>query len=377
VTAMAVGAIACETLGNEPSLDGVTTPAIAFEWLAIEAFARRLQVMPQGIPGSMKARTVVVRKERLSARTYLKGPSVFGFNGVYKPFAVDALVVDSYLDPGSQCATLVRAWEQDQGFAGFTDAVANSDGGRLYDNIREQVRDALRLGRCTTKPTSSLFGQLANSLNPDQSGRGERQVLWALLHDPVHDTRTELAHWIFRLDGNLTEAQMLDAIRPTCSESLGMIVDAVVAYEEFAARVDAVFRTLVAVSHSMGARPLSPADVQEHEMILRCSRELPEKYQRALERMAHIDAVGGIEQALGEFAIPRSPVELVELVFEHHERIQALKPPNGKRSWFEPFRNGWVVRSPYSKAELPDLGQWFVHPVRVYALWRFLDDTSS
>lgn len=376
VTAIAVGSVACETLADELPEDGVTTAAIAFEWLTVESFARRLShQMPQGVPGSLKARTVVSRNERLSARTYLKGPSVFGFNGVYKPFAVDAHIVGSSLEPGPRCAELLRAWERDQGFAGFTDAVPDTEGGRLRSNIRDQVRAALRAGRCTTNPGSWLFGQLANSLHPDQADHRERQVLRSLVTDQEHDTRAELASLLSAVEGDLTEAETLTGIRPSCSAALGAIVDAVIAYEQFAARVDAVFRTLVAVSHSMGASPLTPAHVQQHEMIVRCAQELPEHYRVAVERMATIDAVAGVEGVLGEFAIPRSPAELVELAFEHHEQIQAQKPPNGKRSWFEPLRQGWVVRSPYSKADQPQLGQWFVHPVRVAAVRRFLGDT--
>jgi hypothetical protein len=378
VTVIAVGSVACETLADEPPADGVTTPAVAFEWLTIEGFARRLppNLMPHGVPGSLKARTVVSRNERLSASTYLKGPSVFGFNGVYKPFAVDARVVGADLEPGPRCAELVRAWEQDQGFPGFTDAVPNTDGGRLRGTIRDQVRNALREGRCTTNPGSWLFGQLAGSLHPDNAGHRERHVLRSLVTDDEHDTRAELARHFMTLEVDLTEAETLTAIRPSCSAALGAIVDAVLAYEQFAARVDAVFRTLVAVSHSMGATPLTPAHVQQHEMVVRCARELPEHYRVAVEHMAAIDAVRGVESVLGEFAIPRTPPDLVALAFEHHERIQAQKLPNGKRPWFEPLRQGWVVRGPYSKADLPELGPWFVHPVRVAPLWRFLEDTE-
>ncbi len=378
VTAMAVGSIACETLADELPADGVTTPAIAFEWLTIEGFARRLppNQMPQGVPGSLKARTVVNRKERLSARTYLKGPSVFGFNGVYKPFAVDARVVGPELEPGPRCAELVRAWEEDQGFQGFTDAVPNTDGGRLRGTIRDQVRDALRAGRCSTNPSSWVFGHLASALHPDHAEHRERHVLRTLVTDDEHDTRAELARHLMTVEGDLTEAETLALIRPSRSTALGAIVDAVVAYEEFAARVDAVFRTLVAVSHSMGAQPLTPTHVEKHELIVRCARELPSHYKLAVERMAAIDASGGVEGILGEFAIPRSPADLVELAFEHHASVQAQKPPNGKRPWFEPVRQGWVVRSPYSKPDLPQLGPWFVHPVRVAPLRRFLGDTA-
>src|SRR4051812_49081009 len=153
VTAVAVGAMACETLADELPADGISTPSICFEWLVLEGFARRLAPndIPTGVPGSQKARVVVGQKQRLSAATYLKGPSVFGFNGVYKPFAVDSHVVGGGLEPGPRCAELVRAWEVDQGLIGFTDAVPGTDGGNLRTHLREQVRDALRAGRCNTR----------------------------------------------------------------------------------------------------------------------------------------------------------------------------------------------------------------------------------
>jgi hypothetical protein len=379
VTAMAVGAMACETLADEVSADGISTPAICFEWLVIEGFVRRLspQEIPPGVPGSQKARVVVNRKQRLSAATYLKGPSVFGFNGVYKPFAVDAHVVSSDLDPGPRCAELTRAWEAEQDFAGFTDAVRGTDGGRLRAQLRDQVRDALRAGRCTTNPGSWLFGRLAGSLHPDQAWSGERRLLRSLVTAGEHETRAELARYLAGIEGDLSEAELLDAVRPAASPALGSIIDAVVAYERFAALVDAAFRTLCAVSHSMGAQPLTPSLVEQHEMIVRCTRELPDHYRRAAERMAAIGAEGGLEERLGEFAIPRSATGLVELLLKHHERVQAGKPPNGKRPWFEPLRNGWVVRGPYGTAEQPELGPWFVHPVRVAALRRFLEDTTT
>ena len=379
VTAIAVGAMVCETLADEVSADGISTPAICFEWLVIEGMVRRLspQEIPPGVPGSQKARAVVNRKQRLSAATYLKGPSVFGFNGVYKPFAIDARVVSSELEPGPRCAELTRSWEAEQGFVGFTDAVPGTDGARLRTQLRDQVREALRAGRCVTDPGSWLFGRLAASLHPDQAWTGERRLLRSLITAGEHETRAELAAHLAGIEGEVYEAELLDAVRPSCSPALGSIVDAVVAYERFAALVDAAFRTLCAVSHSMGAQPLTPALVDGHEMIVRCAQELPDHYHRAAEQMTAISAEGDLEERLGEFAIPRPPNELVELLLEHHERIQAAKPPHGKRPWFEPLRNGWVVRGPYGTPEQPQLGPWFVHPVRVAALLRFLEDTAT
>jgi hypothetical protein len=379
VTAIAVGAMACETLVDELPADGVSTPSICFEWLVIEAFVHRLAAnqVPAGVPGSQKARAVVNRKQRLSAATYLKGPAVFGFNGVYKPFAVDAGVVGSELEPGPRCAEMTRVWEAEQGFPGFTDEVAGTEGGRLRSQICGQVRAALRSGRCTSSPGSWLFRNLAAALRPDAARPGERRALRSLIVEGVHETRAELARLVAVVEGDLDEAEILEMIRPRCSPALGAIVEAVVAYERFAALVDAAFRTVCSVSHSMGAQPLTPNHVEHHDVIVRCAKELPASFQRAADRMAAIGAEAGLEDRLGEFAIARSPRELVELIFEHHERVQAAKPPSGKRPWFEPLRHGRVVRPPYGTAEQPELGPRFVHPVRVAALRRFLDDTRT
>jgi hypothetical protein len=379
VTAMAVGAMACETLADEIAADGISTPSICFEWLVIEAFVRRLSVqqVPRGVPGSQKARAVVKRGQRLSAATYLKGPSVFGFNGVYKPFAVDSGITGRDLDPGPRCVELVRSWEVEQNRVGFADAVSGTEGGRLRARVRDQVRNALQQRRCTTNPGSWLFRQLATALHPDEAWPGERRVLRSLVTDRQHDARAELAAKVVGIEGDLTEAEILTAIRPSCSEALGYIVDAVEAYERFAALVDAAFRTLCSVSHSMGTQPLTALHVAGNELIVRCATELPNRYRAAAERMAAISAESGIEQRLGEFAVRRSPAELFDLLLTHHEQVQAGKPPNGKRPWFEPFRNGWVVRAPYGTAEQPQLGPSFMHPVRIGALRRFLQDTAT
>jgi len=296
---------------------------------------------------------------------------------VYKPFAIDAGVVGSGFEPGPRCPDLVRAWESEQGLGGFADAVPGSHGARLRANIRDDVRAALRQGRCMTNPSGWLFGRLAAALQPDRAGPKERTALRALVTDRSHETRAELAALVADLDAAVrTEAQALDDIRPRCSPALGRIVDAVVAYERFAALVDAAFRTLCTVSYAMGTQPLTPKHVQKHEIIERCTQELPDRFRVAAERMHAIGLDDGMEGRLGEFAIPRSPTELVEVLMAHHEAVQAGKPPNGKRPWFEPLKKGWVVRAPYGSADQPRLGPWFVHPVRVDPLRRFLEDTA-
>src|SRR4051812_22259050 len=85
VTAIAVAAVVCESLWDGIPGDGASTPAICFEWILIEAFARRRrggEFIDTGIPGSAKASNVVARGQRLNGNNYLKTPTVFGFHGV-------------------------------------------------------------------------------------------------------------------------------------------------------------------------------------------------------------------------------------------------------------------------------------------------------
>jgi hypothetical protein len=235
----------------------------------------------------------------------------------------------------------------------------------------------LRQGRCSTNAGSWLFGYLAESLHPDMAGDQERARLRALVSESPHETRAELARLVGALASrDLYEAEILEAIRPQCSTELGKIVDAVTGYERFAALVDAAFRTLCAVSYALGNQPLTPANTAQHPIIQRCARELPDAYQVAVQHMAEMNADEGMETRLGEFAIGRGPAELVELLLTHHQAVQAAKPPSGKRAWFEPLRDGWVVRPAYASAQQPELGSWFVHPVRIAALSRFLEDTA-
>lgn len=380
VTAIAVGSLACEPLTDQMPADGVSTPAICFEWLVLEAFVRRIgNALPTGVPGSLKTRNILDQGGRLSATTYLKSPGVFGFNGVYKPFASASRVVEPGLEPGPRAAELVRAWEADQRLDGFVDQVPGSAGDRLRRWIHDEVDRALREGRCATSGGAHVFGELAQSLRPDAARRNERRALRSLLTGPAaHPTRAELARLLQAVAGDDSdEARLLAAVRPHCSAELGALVDAVLAYEELAAMIDAAFRTLCTISYAIGDQPMTVRLARDNPTIVRCAAELPGRYRTAVERIGRVAPTLELEERLGAFAIHRGPGELVELLLDHHERTQQQKPPNGKLPWFEPYRDGWLVRPSYGTAEPPQIDGQFIHPVRVDTLRRFMEQTGD
>jgi hypothetical protein len=95
VTPMAVAAAVCDGLEEQVAADGVTPASIVFEWFLVDGFARaESRDLVRRTPGIDKARAARQAGLQMSARTYLKTPSVFGFHGVYKPLARHLGVVD-------------------------------------------------------------------------------------------------------------------------------------------------------------------------------------------------------------------------------------------------------------------------------------------
>jgi hypothetical protein len=381
VATTAVGAMACEDLVDEIPADGTSTPMICFEWLVLEAMIRRIppKDMPFGVPGSQKTRAVIANGQRLAAATYLKTASVFGFSGIYKPFGAFERIVDTSLVPVERCAEVVRAWEEDQAYEGFVDAVPGSSGQKLRTKIRDEVRASLKAGRCSASEASHLFGYLAESLNPDKAGPRQRNLLRSMLTDGQHETRAEMARLLDTLDtdliSDLSEAGYLQLVRPRCSSATGMLVDVFIAYELLGTVIEHAFRTLCAISYSLGATPLTPDKVADDPTLINAARSLPGLYDDAASRIFDLGLAEPIEERLGEFGIRRTPAELFELLLDHHARNQANKPPNGKRPWFEPYRNGWIVRPGFGAEVAPELDGTFFNPIRVHTLVRFLRDT--
>ncbi|MFT4088753.1 MAG: hypothetical protein QM658_16685, partial [Gordonia sp. (in: high G+C Gram-positive bacteria)] len=118
VTVATIGALACAPLAKVRADDG-TTYDIAYEWLVVEALVRRRdRAELMGLPGAQKVRRAQTLGERVHKGNYLSGPRVFGFTGVYRPFAKYAnVIVDGRT--GAEADALVCAWEADQGVAGF------------------------------------------------------------------------------------------------------------------------------------------------------------------------------------------------------------------------------------------------------------------
>lgn len=385
VTAIAVGALATESLFKQIAADGASTPSICFEWLVIEGFARSHEIrssQPRAIPGIQKARIVIDRNQRLSLATYLKVPSVFGFTGVYKPFAIDSGIIDRDILPaGDSCFALVEAWERRQKLEGFATGVSGTDGGRLRARITDAVRTALREKRCSVPVRSDLFGILSRALNPDTASKKERKYLRSMLMSPHFEHRTELARLILPIapeiaNRSISEADAVRKVKESCSPELKLTIERLIAFEEFSSRIDLGFRNLCTISAGRTGS-IKPKDVSQDPFTLRCAAELPELFRRAADVLEGTKLSANFLNSFAAFDAPGSPSDLMELFLVHHSRIQENKPPGGKRSWFEEVGGGWMIRPGYDNQRQDVPIHTFVHPIRISALARFLIDTEA
>lgn len=383
LTVSAVGALASESLVDVLPVDRVSTPSVCFEWLVLEGFARRanksLPLEASGIPGAGKVRGVLAQGERLAARNYLKSPNVFGFTGVYLPLARQLKVLDEDRRVGPSLADLTRAWERDRALVGFTDANNLTAGGRLRVRLRDGIRAALVEGRCATPESSDLWGLLRDHLHPTKAGASEKALLRGWLVDERVSMRAELARFLDQLD-HADEGEVLKALLASrLSGELRRHLEAIAAYEAVAHLLDAAFTQLRHLSTRLGTRPLVVTALTADELLSGVCARLPAAIRHAADCLAQAD--GSLSSLFilrfGRFDRPVPVADFVELVLTHHEAVQALKPPRGKRPWFDRHGSGWVVRSLYWQQEAGKVATGtLVHPYRLNALHGFMKDLA-
>ncbi|MHB0980403.1 MAG: hypothetical protein ACYC5Q_10110 [Thermoleophilia bacterium] len=377
VTAIAVGVVVTEALWDEPAVDGVSTPPICFEWVVLESFVRKAAetgaLEGYRIPGSGKATAVIAQGKRLGAGNYLKTPSVFGFNGVYQPLARGMRVVDDKRMCGERTGELVSAWERDQSLSGFLDSRPGSRGAQLRSWLTDATRAALREGYCAAAPASHLWTRVAGSLAPLRSGAEERALLRAWLLDPDQAVRHELAVALEGLPAAEEEPFLLRAVCARASTPLRQRIEAVLAYEAFCGRLDAVFGTLRHVSTLQGTQPVTLASASSSSVVQQAARELPDAYRRLAAALEQVELAAAVTDGLAVFAEHLAPGDLAEEVLGRHTTVQRDK---GKREWFEQYGPGLVVRPPYRQNDAVEIrDDRFLHPFRVNALWQFMEDT--
>ncbi|MGV9747782.1 hypothetical protein ACWDTG_23175 [Rhodococcus zopfii] len=377
VTLSAVGAHACQPIADLVSADGKTTVDIAFEWLVVESLVQHPNpARLRGVPGSQKAQRARKTKQRLSAATYLAGPRVFGFTGVYRPFSQDSLVLGTDGLPGENAERLIRAWESDRGFDGFLAGTRWSDGGKLRADIERECRETLRRAHVTAALTGGLMRRLADTLAPGEAGRRERDVLRNLTTTGPHEVRNELTALLIRMPpaADATQQQIAGALAAQVTPRTRQVLKVAIDFENCSTGIEYAFRRLLAYGTSLGgtfsieqgATTPGLADLAPH---------LGDLVKRAVDSAARLDDMLAYEvmACLDRFDRDLDAGGFVEALIDRHQQVQDGK---GKRMWLDPIRQMWIVRPPYRNQRLDLDDDIWTHPMRLHTLVSFLQATA-
>lgn len=373
-----MGAIAYQTLHDFTADEGKTTVDIAFEWLVVEAIVRNPgDGRTEGLPGNQKATRARQQNERLSRRTYLNGPRVFGFTGVYRPFSRDTGVLANDDQPARMAEQLVGAWERDFGLFGFVSDIADTPGGRLRKEITEACRRTLQLAECAAPQSGQLLRDLSEYLAPREARSNERRVLRELITTGDHEIRNELTAKLAASPPEEGTSQrelathLLHGVSPLTKQALQAAID----YENAATALDNAFRRFLNFTTQQHGAVITQAQAFQTPQLADLSPRIGDLVKRAIASVSQLgnglahDTATNFRLFDGRF----TPDQLLDALLERHDEVQAAK---GKLPWLDQLIGEWTVRVP-SRNQPSDLSdEVWTHPMRLTTLARFLSETA-
>ena len=378
VTLSAVGAIAYQGLQDLTADEGRTTADIAFEWIVLEALVRFPSGRrSEGVPGNLKAARVKATRRRLSRRTYLNAPRVFGFTGVYRPFSRDTGVLTADDRPGQNAGRLVQAWEDDFGLPGYADGIAGTLGGDFRSEITRACKETLQQGECAAAPTGSLLRMISDVLAPREARDNERKVLRELIAESDHEIRDEIEAQLVvdpPADGTSQRdlaMRLLVGASPRTRRALQAAID----YEEAATALDNCFRRFLAHATNHHAAVISPADAAQTPGLAELASRIGDLATRAIDSVAELDESLGIDAAtaLSPFVTKFTSAHFLARLTERHDQVQTAKR---RLSWLDRLDGDWTVRTPYRNQDRKLDDAMWTHPMRLVTLANFLAVTA-
>lgn len=369
-----------EDVGNKDA-----SPCLVWEWLVVEALVRSLgdTNAPFGVPGIDVTRRALNNHDYLDARSYLKTPRVFGFNGVYKRLAVHLGLVDVHLAPGPHSEGLVDAWAKSTGLGGFAGAKPK------LEQWRAAVQRSLECKPPRARPGWGAIDwkELSDLFAPGECRQQERRYLKALLLEEGNARPLGALPTIWDLPSanskeGLIEAQLhQELIRK--EPRFAPLIGAIGAYEKFSRAVSDAFDILRAVAGGQDARGYELALLAKDGDFVKCVRGLDKLYASGYTAIGELPTAsvalqGMFNDRFGAFGEPMDAAQCAMGLCAHHEMIQTRKSAVGKRPWFERLSPERIfMRSAYRAKSRPTIGSGqYVGLYRGAPIRRFIKDLT-
>lgn len=382
LTAMAVGSMVTEGLEDDPEQRDAS-PYLAWEWLVVEALIRTRGDDSEvwGVPGTSVARRALDQHSYLDARSYLKTPRIFGFNGVYKRLAMRLGVVDVHLGRGPNAEGLVDAWARGLGLGGLDDAKS------LLSRWKEAVKRSLGEKPPRTRPgwSSDAWAELAEAFAPSAGKAREKRYLRDLLH-AEDDRRLGALPTIWQLqaeyeDEGYREELLHDRLEKR-EPRYGQMLEAIRAYEAFARSLQDAFDVLKAEAGGLDAQGFTVPGIASNADFKQSVKSLHEQFEAAHRALGEVTITSVSLQNLfaerfGTFAEPMDAGACALTLCSHHEAVQRAKSADGKRPWFDRIGQDRIyIRHAYRESRRDIQPGRYVHGYRGRPIRLFYFDLS-
>jgi len=381
LTAMAVSLEICRDFDEETvATDGISAPWIIFEWYLVEGLVRSTDPKERlGVPGSLKAARAIDDGVPLSARRYLKTPTVFGFHGVYRQLARTLGIEDSGR-LGETGFELLSIWAAEQGLEGFVGS-GGGPGQAVRTQLKDAVRAGLELGSTARGGGWSGWEFFRNHLSPyGAKSQESRFIATALLNDPK-GFRRDLIESLIAAKGlrvweaTSSEREFHRALRVTAREELRDLLNAIDGFESFSRFCQDAFQDCLCEMTRQGGKKTSLTSLAALRSVRLASKRVPESFSEVMTQLGPVGETVRFSETFAGLAERGSPTEWVARLIEHHRKTQRRKPPNGKNPWFERFDDGSLMIRPDYRTEEPGThDDRYVHLYRTPSLWQFARD---
>ena len=380
LTAMAVGAMVTEGMEEAPQFRDAS-PYLVWEWLVVEAIVRTSSngSSVQGVPGSDMARRALQQHNYLDARSYLKNPRIFGFNGVYKRLAVHLKLLDVNLGPGPRTEELFAAWARDLRIGSREEAKS------LVQRWSAAVRRSLgeKPPRTKTNWTNREWTELAVAFAPEGAQGWEKSCLREALL-AADDRKLGALPALWRLQSEFDDKEfreepmhvMLQGREPV----YGSLLTAIRNYETFSRNLKDAFDLLKAVAAGQKTQGFLVIEIARDEKFNRCVEDLHEQFMDADSALGEVGLVGSslrntFSERFSRFAEPMDAGSCGLALCAHHEAVQQAKSADGKRPWFDRIGTDRIyIRHAYREPRQPIQPGRYVHGYRGWPIRRFYRD---
>jgi len=386
LTSIAVSQSLCSEFSDDVvAADEVSEPWQVFEWYLVEGMVRttKEEKWLRGLPGQDKAVGSIKDGVPLSAKRYLKTPTVFGFHGVYRALARD-IEVERADRLGETGFALVTAWEKEQGLDGFCGS-GDGPGKAIRRRLLDSLQDGLTSGGVARKGGWNGWQFYSDHLGIYEAGKREARVIKQALLNPTSGFRKEVLGLLISPSGRElwteeasqhwpSERRFHAALLNEASADLKHLLQAIDSYERFSRFLQDAFDDVL-LRLSQHQQRIKPNELAGLLGVKRAAKGIPDNFIEVVERLAPYGEAVRFQESYSSLAERVSVSDWLEKLLEHHCHVQHSKPPTGKAPWFDRFDDGsCMIRTGYIRDTGGRYDDSYVHAYRTSSLWSFARD---